>query len=458
MALMDSQLFVYERDVIPWQQMGLTLLLAFVFTAVGFFLTRMGEGSVIERLAKPMTRRDYVALGVLAVSGMALASTLMENNQRDPIDFSSSSVIRLTDPEVSVLYIAEQYREPALALAERTAASLAEVQATLALPSLPTVRLALAPSREKHDIDYATSDGVFISANWLEHDSYDDAILDAVILHGILSAQTNGRSVFEPMHWVLDGFTRWWVEQGTQPLQPAHRHELLARALLTLERDPQAIDLIGRWQLTADRFSYPSAEALAWSAVSFLEQLQGRDAVLSLAREFLTQPVGNTALATLQDNISRVRSRVENSLGMSLDEFSSQWRSWLLAQGDDPQVRQVMDSVPALTGTVETVLESSGVRSLQGSYQLAPQFSGERDDLAALPGRCIMKHDYIGPFDTEFDVRSDNESSAGCQVDEVAHRIDSLYTSGDRVFVALDYEGGLFHQPIRLFAQRIYVP
>ena len=457
MALMDSQLFVYERDIIPWQQMGLTLLLSLVFTAVGFFLTRIGEGSVIERLAKPMTRRDYVALGVLAMSGLALASTLMENNQRDPIDFSSSSVIRLTDPDVSVLFIAEQYREPSVALAERTAASLAELQATLALPELPTVRLALAPSREKHDIDYATADGVFISANWLEHDSYDDAILDAVILHGVLSAQTNGRSVFEPIHWVLDGFTRWWVEQGIRELQPAHKHELTARALLALERDPQATDLISRWQLTADRFSYPSAEALAWSAMSFLEQEQGRDAVISLGREFLTQAVGSTALATFSNNTSRVQSRVEKSLNMTLEEFYSQWQSWLLAQRDDPLIEQYLNAVPAVTGSVQTVLEPTGVRSIQASYLPAPELSGA-SDLASLPGKCVIKHDYIGPFDTEFDVRRDNESSSACQSDEIAHRVDSLYASGDRVFLALDYEDGLFHQPIRLLAQRIYVP
>jgi len=39
MALMDDQLFVYERDIIPWTEMGLTLLLSLVFTVAGFVLT-----------------------------------------------------------------------------------------------------------------------------------------------------------------------------------------------------------------------------------------------------------------------------------------------------------------------------------------------------------------------------------------------------------------------------------
>lgn len=458
MALMDDQLFVYERDIVPWRQMGFTLLLSLLFTIAGFILTRLGEGSVIERLAKPMTRRDYVALGVLASAGLALASTLMEKNQRDPISFSSTNVVRLSDPDVEVLYLEQEYKESATAVAERVSNSLSSLQATLALPSLPTVRLVLSPGREKHDIDYATRDGVFITANWLEHDSYDDTIFDSVIMHGVLSAQTNGRSVFEPYHWVLDGFTRWWIEQGVSPLNPQHRDELVARALLTLERDPLAAQLIERWQLSADRFSYPSAEALAWAAMSFLEETSGRDTVIMMANEFLTQPLGSTALASLKDQPSTVRVRIEAIVGMSLDTFDAGWQQWLEAQRNNEGVQRYLQSVPALDGVITTPTDESGVRSVEASYQMAAQVSGVRDGLEILSGSCVMKHDYIGPFDTEFDVSDDYEDISKCQTESVAHTVSSLYASGDRIFVALDYEDGLFHQPVRLHAQRLYIP
>ena len=458
MALMDSQLFVYERDSVPWGQMGFTLLLSLVFTAAGFILTRLGEGSVVERLAKPMTRRDYVALGVLIASGLTLASTLMEQNQRDPIDFSSASVIRLDDPDVIVLYISDQYKAPADALAQRMQTSLEQLQATLALPGLPTVRLALLPSRDKHDIDYATSDGVFVSANWLEHDSYDNAILDSVIMHGVLSAQTNGRGVFEPYHWMLDGFTRWWVEQGNGDLDPDHRNELVARALLALSRDSQAGQLIGRWQLTADRFSYPTAEALAWAAMTWLEEQRGREAVIALATSFLTQPMGTTAFASLQDRLDSMRTRVEGIIDMPLEEFEAGWQQWLFDQRGEPAIERLIDSVPALSGTVETMTDSDGIRSLTASYQFLEQDVNTEQDLDRFDGVCIMKHDYIGPFDSEFDVTDEYEDITQCNVDGVAHVIGSTYASGDRVFVALDYEGGLFHQPVRLHAQRVYIP
>jgi len=114
--------------------------------------------------------------------------------------------------------------------------------------------------------------------------------------------------------------------------------------------------------------------------------------------------------------------------------------------------------VPALSGVVTTQTDSAGIRTVQASYQLAEQYSGVRENLASLQGSCVMKHDYIGPFDTEFDVSDDYEDIVECQTDTVAHIISSTYASGDRVYVALDYDGALFHQPVRLHAQRVYVP
>ncbi len=457
-ALMDSQLFVYERDVVPLNDMAWTLAISAVFTLAGFLLIRLGEGSVIERLAKPMTRRDYVTLGVLAASGLALASALMEENQREPINFSNAYVISLEDPNVSVLYLSEDYKESATNRAATISDLLSRLQATLALPSLPTVRLALSPSRDKHNIDYSTVDGVFITANWLEHDSYDDAILDTVILHGLLSAQTNGRGVFEPYHWVLDGFTRWWVEQGDGELDSKHRDELVARALLALEREPEAFRLITRWQLTADRFSYPSAEALAWAAMNYLEISQGRDVVVRLASEFLTHPLGSSLLASVRDTSADVQARVEAIIGMPMEQFNDGWQQWLVDQQQSDGVQLLLAEVPALVGTITSTTSTSGVRALEASYEVGEQFSGRAERLNLLPGVCVMKHERIGPFDTEFDVLDDDESRTICKTDVVAHSIGSRYTSGDRVFVALDYEGVQFHQPIRLHAQRVYVP
>ncbi len=456
-ALMDDQLFVFERDLIPWSDIGGTAVLAIAFTLLGFLLTRVGEGSVVERLAKPMTRRDFVALGVLAASGLTVWSTLLERNQRDPIEFSSEYVVRLSDPAVSVLYLEEDHEASATAMAQRLSGSLTRLQASLGLVQLPDVKLVLSPERDPHDIDYATADGVFITANWLQHDSYDDAILDSVILHGVLSAQTGGRAMFEPYHWVLDGFTRWWVEQGNGPLDPLHQAELVARALWVLDAEPEAAELVDRWQLTADRFSYPSAESLAWAAMSYLEERVGREKVLALANEYLVRPVAGNIAGSLQDRRIEPHERLEKVLDMPLDAFRTGWQDWLLEQRDDQSVRHYLAGIPALKGRLVMRRTPAGAQELEAWYEPRDTALGLQTDMSTLPGQCNMKHDYIGPFDTEIEVTDDYEDIVQCQTETAAHLLNSVYSQGDRVYFALDYDGPEFHQPLRLHAERLTI-
>lgn len=456
-ALMDQQLFVFERDVTPWFAIIGTTLLSIAFTIGGFVLVHIGEGSVIERLSKPMTRRDFVAISVLIAAGLAVWSTVVEKNSIASVEFSSAQVVRMEDPAVSVLYLEDQYQLTAKVYAERLSDSLVALQASLGLEALPTVRLALSPDREKHDVDYATSDGVFVSANWLEHDTYDDAILDSVLMHGVLSAQTRGRAMTEPYHWVLDGFTRWWVEQGTHDINPLHEAELLARALWALDSEPSARQLITRWQKTADRFAYPSAEALAWSAMVYLEKMHGREIVLALASEFLTRPVGHSILASILDRRQSPAFRVEKIIGMPVDDFLQDWVAWLDLRKHDPLVIAFLQRIPSLRGRVTSEFDSSGVHRISASYELIKSELNYSTDLANLPGFCSMKHDYIGPFDAEFDVSDDYEHTSVCQIELPTHSIDSFYALGDRVFIALDYEGGHFHQPLRLHAERLSI-
>jgi len=456
-ALMDQQLFVFERDVTPWFAIIGTAFLSIAFTIAGFVLVHLGEGSVIERLSKPMTRRDFVAISVLIAAGIAVWTAVLEKNSLESFEFSSSHVVRIEDPAVSILYLNEQYRPLATAYAERMSDSLIALQASLGIENLPSVKLALSPDREKHDVDYATSDGVFVTANWLEHDSYDDTILDSVLLHGVLSAQTRGRAMIEPHHWVLDGFTRWWVEQGTHEINPLHEAELLARALWALDSEPLAQHLITRWQMTADRFAYPSAEALAWSAMVYLEQLQGRETVLALASEFLTRPIGHSVLASISDRRRSPTSRVEKIIGMSIGKFTKDWVAWLDAQKSDPVVISFLKHIPSLQGRVSSNFDASGVHRLSASYELIESELDFSEDVLSLPGNCSMKHDYIGPFDAEYEVSNDNKDIAFCQIDIPTHSVDSFYTQGDRMYIALDYEGGAFHQPLRLHAERLTI-
>jgi len=475
-ALMDDQLFVFERDTVPWIDIAWTLALSFAFTLAGFLLARVGEGSVADRLARPMTRRDYVALGILVMGGLVVFSTLVEKTLHQPFEFSGDFILRVTDPAVSVSYLEPEYREAGEAQLSIMQDSLTALQATLGLVQMPAIRLALDADREMHDIDYSTLDGVLITANWLEHDTYDDAILEAVVLHGALSYFSGNRAPFEPYHWVLDGFTRWWVEQGYRDLRAAHANELLARARFALERMPADYDLVDKWQLMADEFGYPTAEALAWSAMTYLEEEKGSEVVVQLAREFLTERVGENALAVIRDRRLSSIERFKEVTGLDWQKFDQGWRSWVMQQSEQPSVLAISAQLPELEGVVESVTDKAGMHRLTGGYQAfrrsRSKVADTDDDVrvsviadqntsgksgVAFDGSCLLKHEWIGPFDTEFEVRDDNMDVQPCVYGREVHTISSRYASGDRVFVALEYETDILHQPLRLTAKRLTV-
>ena len=91
-ALLDSQLFVFERDVVPWAEMGWTLAIAATFTAAGFAIAGLGGGSVAERLARPASRRDHVTFAVLAIAGLGTAATIAERRTVEPAGFAGPTV------------------------------------------------------------------------------------------------------------------------------------------------------------------------------------------------------------------------------------------------------------------------------------------------------------------------------------------------------------------------------
>ena len=111
--LMDRDFFVYERDIVPVRAMIGTVLISVLFSLGGFLVARLGEGSVAARLAKPMSRRDYVVLGVLVMAGFGVWSALQQRLERESFEFTNRAVIRLVEPRVSVSYLSPEYETSA---------------------------------------------------------------------------------------------------------------------------------------------------------------------------------------------------------------------------------------------------------------------------------------------------------------------------------------------------------
>lgn len=476
-VLLDAQLFVFERDVVPVSEMGWTLALAAGFTLAGFAIAGFGAGSVAERLARPASRRDHVTLALLAVGGLAVAGTLAERRTVEPAGFIGDTVLRSDAPPVELDYIAATYEAEGRRFFERTVAAVTGVQQRLGLADLATVRVALRPSRERYDIDYGASGDVYVAADWVDEDAYDDAVLVAVVLHGLLSVQSGGRAPFESHHWVLDGFTRWWAETGGDPsaLDPAHADELVARAAYVLARFPAAsgtgdeADLLGNWQLVADAFAYPGAEALAfvamrWLATDGIAAGARPDAVTALASEFLATRLGSSAVASFRDRDRPVRERFADATGLDWDTFDAGWRAWLRDAATAPGARAVLAGIPPLAPAFAAAPDASGVERLTVDYARLEPAPGDvlaalGDDAAAWrAGTCHLRHARLGPFAGEYDVDHEDEVQGDCRAGEAVHVLTGRYAAGDRVYATAEFDSDAVHQPVRLGSARIDVP
>jgi len=398
---------------------------------------------------------------------VALAGALGEKRTREPVRFTGEMVLRQGRPDIELYYGAERHREAAERFLDAVTRAMTPLESRLGLESMPPIRLALRPDREAHDIDYGTLDGVFVAANWLEHDGYDDAVLVAVVLHGVLTARTGGRAPFEPYHWVLDGFTRWWAETAGEAdaLLPEHRAELIARAAFVAGRLDPDQGLVSDWQGMAEAYGYPGAEALATSAVVRLQERAGSDAVMALAREFLSVPLGSSVLASLQDRRRPPEERFERATGLEYRGFMDDWRTWLLAQATLPAVVERLAAIPALQPVVQAVREDGVPIVVAGLI--------DRDDRRAVPDgaagdtvgdlvddgqRCWLRHSLLTPFASEWEVDDEDEREAGCRADPALFTLEGRYASGDRALVSIELEDEAFHQPLRLGAARVDIP
>ncbi len=460
-ALMDRDLFVFERDTFPLADVCWTLALGAALSLLGFMVARFAEGAVAARLSRPINRRDMVVIGVMVFAGFGLWSSLVEEDEVGNVAFGQMGVARVPEPAVSVLYLDADRQADGEALAARINTTAAALQAALGLGELPLIQLSWDDEREFGDIDYFTARSLLVRGKWFDIDSYEQAVMDAVVMHGLLSMSTSARATYEPYHWLLDGFTRWWTEGGWQGEPSRHRVELLARANWILDSERRdgrtdTVQLQREFQRLAERHLYSGAESLAFSAMLFIEETRGRDAVLEVAREFLVESHGNNAMADWLDRQSDYSGRFASIVGMSLDDFMAAWNDWLFVQAEDPAVAAKLAAIPAIAADLpwppvgrEPVVHYRALDDFSDSEVLA--------QLERAAAECDIVHEYLGPFDREVDDIGATREPHDCVPG--GSQSSAVYSApGIRLYIASDLHIEAFHQPLRLGAWRVTVP
>lgn len=485
-ALLLDGTLVYERVEIPKQALIETWALIGAFTVIGFFIALWHEGSMAEVIARPMARRDYLLASFLIAAFLTLLTLLDETPSPDPFPIATQHRLDDNLHNVTVAYLDPNLKAAAEPVLEALVDDITSLQSRIG-------PLVLPPSYVVHDGDIATwefiaerADGPLVYGNLEDADHYDRVVFRTTVLHQLLLDVSRGRAVFEHYHWFLDGYTRLITEANTTASTLAQRsenhHELMARALISLDVLGNNVDLIYQWQTIADKIGYASAEALAYSALDYLSTVSGESAIDELAMRWLAYPFEADSRAAIKRWLVNVPTEFESVTGITWTEFSQGWQDALRDAGTQREVATFVEAMPYRMAAVNIVNDPLLGPILMGSLATDKQTLPAIDEESALqyvrqdvyedtdvsttdneptniePSECVLNYTPASPFDTEMDFVFNDFTISDCQGEAKTLWEYGPVGPGDRLYMTVEVRTPAFHQPIRLHAERVTAP
>ncbi len=450
-ALMDHQLFVFERDVFPWRDLIETGLVSFIFVISGFALALFNEGSVAEQLGKPLSTRNVAAIVLLVIGVFSVYASLQEKWATSTQEFSGDFVLRSDEPPIEISYLSEEHKTQAQTALNNITIMLNSFQADAGITSLPRLQIALNQNLEATEVYPEYSEGVLVTANFSEYSYYEHSMMNTIGLHHMLLMLTNGRWDYETRHWLLDGYAWWWAEGAELAPESPNNAEHYTRAILATRRFTPNTYALQHWQITMDLYGFEAAGALAYTALLYLAETHGTDLVIDLATDYLQENPASSSLESLNRIANPDVQRFEKVTGIKYETFTTAWLQWLQSKASDPVVASLLKTIPQVTGEVVSTIDSNGVHWLEGRYK--PM----KDYQPGFTGTCVLRHQRTSSFELETEIYERERDRQPCITEGNAHRVQTTYASGDRTYTVLEFESDLFDRPIPLWSGRIHV-
>ena len=460
-ALIDHQLFIFEREMVPWTDLLETLALSLVFVIAAFTLALINEGSVAEQLGKPLNRRSLAAIGILSIGILGVYQNLQEKWDNSGTEFSGDTVLRNELPPVEISYLSQAHLPQAQIIEENLKRIIDKLQADTGMSTTPRVQIALNTNIERTEIYPVYNDGVLVTANFSDYNDYEHSMLNSIAMHHLLLMLTNGRWDYETRHWLLDGLARWWAEGGEKSPDSLNNAEHFTRALLALRRlSPNSNPLLS-WETATDLYGFEAVEALSYTALLYLAERTSVDTIVQLTTSYINEKPGASSAEWVNRMLNRDPERFERITGIDFEQFTNDWLDWLGPHQHDPLVSELLALVPAIDGHVESVIDDKGVAWLEASYKPQQLRQTENSNQPqqklqnGVTGTCALRHQRTSAYDIETEVHAKERDRQPCLTDKLAHRIDVPYSAGDRAYVVLQYEHERFARPISLWTGRV---
>ena len=452
LALIMSD-FSLERYSYPARQLFQTFLLGSGCFALALTISLINEGSIAESLAKPMSQREKAVIGVL-IFGFILSAGLLESKRvKDPYKFNSDAVIVSETEPIEILYIHDELKPDAEVLIKYLENKISDLRDTFGLKKIPPVRVAFRDSLDRDKFETAelsSNDGVLVRANFKDPDTWCINDFTSYLIKEILDHVTHDRTRFAPKQWLHDGFSCWWAHGGFSMESEFHK-TLLLRSMFAIKEQTLNPQIIKEWPVFQERFGEPVAEAVAYSGLAYLQTSKGRDTVINLVKSVYGREMPNDSRETIYEYFHPMAVIFEEQTGENWEDFISGWTDWINKTGSLNEFKTKLAAIPEVKGKVDIFKKEGNIREIIYEFN----FNHIPDSGYV----CSLLHKKLSPFDSVISPETLLREEIKYMKDSEFKQkhLTGKYNSGERVFLALEYDSDILGIPVRILSSRINI-
>ncbi len=455
-ALIDQELFSFERDSFPLAELGISLAIGVIAIALAFLLMNVDDGSYVESLAVPMSTRDKSFLFVLVVVSLGMIGMLEPPGNEQNFAFTQEHVIAREKLEIA--YLDPKYEQDAITLADQLKIPLSKVESYLPFNKDEYItRISLSPIAKSKAYSTrlaSTTQGIRVDANFIDAPGWNFPHFGIFVVHQLLSTASLNRVILEPSHWFLDGFSSWLVVHNGEPPgsldTPAN--DLLVLAMYVSQRVNIDEKTITQWETTSDRIGESLGLALSYSGWRVLEDLVGHDTVRQFAESEFRREVHGDIRDWWSDWRKPFTARFESATGLSWPGFVEQWRNQVEQLARQEEYASRIAAIPVARYSVTGEVNESGQRVLKFNLELEKALASEMSCTALhrkLPGynipvapNTLRKDEFTWPVGQKQVIRS----------------ITGRYGKGNRVYTALECQLMPYNMIVRFGYDKLVMP
>lgn len=456
LALVNPDLFSSERTTFPTREVIESLITTGMLLAVSTILLNLREGSLIEKLAVPMTRGEKTFLLLVVILGAGMYSYFDIEPEESTFEFTDAFVARRH--QVQVAYLEPAYESDANILADFLAKPVRTLDELVGFPNSEfIVRIAFSPALKpaKYHMEFGSKiQGLLINANFETTTRWSLDFFSAYIVHQILEVVSSRRVTLEPNHALLDGFSLWWI-QHHKPVDGSHTRvdPFMLQALYANEFKSINRDMLRQWDITSDVLGDSLGMTLSYSGWKILEDNLGLEIAHRLAKNEYSRPVSGDVRDWWFDWRTPWEVRFKSATDMSWEEFITIWINRLEALRTDPDYAKALLDLPRFTVSISPEISPQGVRILR--YKL------DSDKPLKAKNKCVAIHARLPGYDVtggsvalrEVEMPRLDESAL-----HIEHIVAGQYDSGSRVYAAIECEVSQYGLPLRIGFKRLTLP